>query len=236
MSKEPEPLATAQQLGESFAAIIGASEWQVDEDSSEPGTLATGETESETPDANVPGSPKPPPMAEPVNETNVPPSPVQIIEALLFVGGPPLNAEQAAEAIRGLTPEQFQESIGVLNRVYRSQNRPYSVEEGPPGYLLRVSRRYAGVREKLYGGPREARLTQPALDVLSLVAYRQPVDKADIDGARGQDSTPILRQLVRLGLISLSDSLYSTTTRFLEIFRLRDLDDLPHLGEVKKIG
>jgi len=236
MSDEPEPLATAQQLGESYAAILGASEWQVDEISIEPEALATVETEPEPPVADAPGSTTKPPLAEPVNETNVPPSPVQIIEALLFVGGPPLNAEQAAEAIRGLTPEQFQECIDILNRVYRSQNRPYSVEEGPSGHLLRVSRRYAGVREKLYGGPREARLTQPALDVLSLVAYRQPVDKADIDGARGQDSTPILRQLLRLGLISTKDSRYNTTTRFLEIFRLRDLDDLPLLGEVKKIG
>jgi chromosome segregation and condensation protein ScpB len=110
--------------------------------------------------------------------------------------------------------------------------------------VLRVNRRFAGVREKLFGGPREARLTQSALDVLSLVAYRQPVGKAEIDAARGTESGGVLRQLVRLGLIAAVESaaapssevLYGTTERFLEIFRLRDLDDLPQLGEPRRLG
>ena len=106
---------------------------------------------------------------------------------------------------------------------------------------LRVNRRYASVREKLFGGPREARLTQPALDVLSLVAYRQPVSKSEIDATRGADSGPVLRQLSRLGLIAASaiaeskEAVFETTPRFLEIFRLRDLEDLPQLGEPKKL-
>lgn len=235
---EPDTLATAQQLGESFAALVGAREWQVDE---------IPEAVPEFAAELIPPSTSPadsPPLAEPVNEPTVPPTPLQIIEAMLFVGGPPLSAEHAAEAIRGLTPEQFRECIDVLNRVYRSQNRPYAVEHGPTGYVLRVNRRYSGVREKLFGGPREARLTQQALDVLSLVAYRQPVGKTEIDGARGSNSGPILRQLLRLGLITStesadgesSDSLYGTTPRFLQVFRLRDLDDLPELGESKRVG
>lgn len=235
MKDEPEALANAQQLGESFAAIIGTGEWQLD-DIPEALPVETDATEADaSPNPEVSFADQPP-LAEAANETTVPPSPVQIIEALLFVGGPPLNAGHAAEAVRGLLPEQFEECIEILNRVYRSQNRPYSVEPGSTGYVLRVSKRFAGVREKLYGGPREARLTQPALDVLSLVAYRQPVGKPEIDGTRGQDSATILRQLVRLGLIASSDSLFSTTTRFLEIFRLRDLEDLPLLGESKRIG
>jgi segregation and condensation protein B len=173
----------------------------------------------------------------------VPPTPVQIIEALLFVGGPPLTAEHAADAIRNLSPEQFRECIEVLNRVYLSQNRPYAVEHGPNGYVLRVSKRFAGVRERLYAGPREARLAQPALDVLSLVAYRQPVSKGEIDGARGADSGGIVRQLLRLGLIAVEEPvdaaskevLYGTTTRFLEVFRLREIGDLPELGEPKRV-
>jgi segregation and condensation protein B len=111
------------------------------------------------------------------------------------------------------------------------------------GYVMRVARRFAAVREKLYGGPREARLTQPALDVLSLVAYRQPVAKAEIDSVRGSDSGPVLRQLVRLGLVAVTESgvgesketLYATTPRFLEVFRLRGLDDLPELGEPERV-
>jgi len=242
---EPDGLATARQLGECYAAIVGGAEWQVDAVpeaamQGEPGALATGDSDPANPVADAPGSP---PLAEPVNEPTVPPSPVQIVEALLFVGGAPLTAEVAADAIRGLSPEQFRECIDVLNRVYRTQNRPYTVVHGPTGFLLRVNRRYASIRERLYGGPREARLNQPALDVLSLVAYRQPVAKAEIDAARGADSGPVLRQLLRLGLLTATESgdgtskevRYETTARFLEVFRLRGLDDLPELGEPQRV-
>jgi segregation and condensation protein B len=236
---EPDDLSTARRLGESYAALVGTGEWQVDV---VPEAVAAPPPADEaTPVADAPGSPGTPPLAEPVNEPTIPPSPIQIIEALLFVGGPPLTADHAAEAIRGLGPDQFRECIDTLNRVYRSQNRPYAVAHGPTGYVLRVGRKYAAVRERLFGGPREARLNQPALDVLSLVAYRQPVGKPEIDGARGADSGGVLRQLVRLGLVATESAetgevLYRTTARFLEVFRLRDLDDLPELGEPKRVG
>jgi len=230
---EPDSKATAQQLGESFAAIMGGRDWQVDEI---PEALPVESTDGS--DQTIESEA---PLAEPVNEATIPPTPLQIIEALLFVGGAPMTAEHAAEAIRGLRPDQFREYIEVLNRVYRAQNRPYSIVHGPTGYVMRIARRFANVREKLYGGPREARLTQQALDVLSLVAYRQPVGKAEVDGARGLDSGPILRQLTRLGLIAAHEAgdvktvVYSTTPRFLEVFRLRDLDDLPQIGEPSQL-
>jgi segregation and condensation protein B len=235
-------LDAARQLGESYAALVGAGEWQVDVvpeavPVAEPAASATGVGVS--PVADAPGSPQAP-LAEPVNDPTVPPTPIQIIEAMLFVGGPALTAEQAAEAVRGLTADQFRECVDTLNRVYRAQNRPYSVVHGPTGYVMRVGRKFAAVRERLYGGPREARLNQPALDVLSLVAYRQPVGKAEIDGARGMDSAGVLRQLARLGLVASESGedgqpAYRTTTRFLEVFRLRDLDDLPELGEPRRV-
>jgi segregation and condensation protein B len=232
---EPDDLATARRLGESYAALVGDGDWQVDVVPE-----AVPAPDNTAPVADAAGSPRTPPLAEAVNEPTIPPSPLQIVEALLFVGGPPLTAEHAAEAIRGLTPDQFRECIDTLNRVYRSQNRPYTVVHGPAGYVLRVERKYAAVRERLFGGPREARLNQQALDVLSLVAYRQPVSKAEIDGARGTDSGGVLRQLVRLGLVATETAdtgevLYRTTGRFLEVFRLRDLDDLPELGEPKRV-
>jgi segregation and condensation protein B len=240
---DAHPLATARQLGESFAAIVGGGEWQVDEIPeavAEPAPFGRGVVGDTSPPERGSSSP---PLAEAVNEATVPPTPVQILEALLFVGGPPLTAEHAADAVRGLSTEQFRDCIDLLNRQYRSQNRPYAIEHGPTGFVLRVSKRYAGVRERLYAGPREARLAQPALDVLSLVAYRQPVGKSEIDSVRGADSGGILRQLLRLGLIAVEptidatskESLYGTTSRFLEVFRLREIGDLPELGEPKRL-
>lgn len=235
---DADGLATARQLGERYAALVGAGDWQVD---AVPDAIPVGEPSGDASASSPSANPtKPPPIAEPVNEPSIPPTPIQIIEALLFVGGPPLTAGHAAEAVRGLSPDQFRECIDALNRVYRSQNRPYGVVHGPTGFVLRVSRQYAAVRERLFGGPREARLNQPALDVLALVAYRQPVGKAEVDGARGADSGAILRQLVRLGLVANEtgeggEVLFRTTPRFLEVFHLPDLNDLPELGEPRRV-
>ncbi len=126
-----------------------------------------------------------------------------------------------------LSIEQFNESIEVLNRVYRLQNRPYHVVSAENGCTLTVRPRFRYLKERIYGGPREARLTQPALDVLALSPYRQPAVKAEIDAARGADSGHILRQLVRLGLIAVvqraeakqREVAYGTTQRFLDLFQ-----------------
>jgi segregation and condensation protein B len=168
---------------------------------------------------------------------------VRIIEALLFVGGPPLNAVRAGEIIRGLAPEQFHQAIDTLNRAYRNQGRPYAIVAQGQGHVLTLRPRFRGVIEKLYGGVREARLSTVALDVLSLVAYRQPASKQEIDSLRGAESGPLLRQLVRRGLIMVvqraeagtREVSYGTTARFLELFGLRNLDDLPRTQDLQQI-
>jgi segregation and condensation protein B len=162
---------------------------------------------------------------------------------MLFVGGHALTAEAACSAIRGLTAERFREAVESLGRRYRRQRRPYAVEPRDGGYVLALLPAYRGLREKVFGGPREARLGQPALDVLAVVAYRQPVGKAEVDAVRGTDSGGVLRQLVRLGLLAVQhraeaetrEVRYGTTPRFLHVFGLRSLDDLPRLGDTLPI-
>ena len=132
-----------------------------------------------------------------------PPALEQILEAMLFVGGPPLTAETAAMAIRGLTEEAFHQSLHELNRRYRRQKRPYAIVSREKGYVLELLPAYRHLRERIYGGPRTVRLSQAALDVLAIVAYRQPLTKAEVDALRGQESGPQLRQLLRLGLITM---------------------------------
>src|SRR5262245_11663815 len=172
--------------------------------------------------------------------SSVPPPPKRIVEAFLFVGGEPLTADRAGEAIRGLTVTQFQEAIAELNRDYRRQGRPYVVQAKDHGYVLTLRPRFRPIIEKLYGGVREARLSQQAVDVLSLVAYRQPVTRHEVDAVRGGESGALLRQLVRRGLIAVvgrgqanqRDVTYGTTPRFLELFGLRNLDDLPQTQDL----
>jgi segregation and condensation protein B len=170
-----------------------------------------------------------------------PPSPLRIIEALLFVGGEPLSAQRAGEIIRGLAHEQFTEAVDTLNRAYRVQKRPYTIVSGGAGCTLALKPAFRNVVAKLHGGPREARLSTAAVDVLALVAYRQPADKAEIDGLRGADSGGLLRQLVRRGLVEIvrrgdtdqRDIAYMTTPRFLEWFGLQSLDDLPRTQDLQ---
>ena len=73
-----------------------------------------------------------------------PPPPDRIVEALLFVGGPPLTPEAVAAAVRGFTPDQFREAIDRLNKAYRAQNRPYSIQPRDGGYVLAVKPGFRG--------------------------------------------------------------------------------------------
>jgi segregation and condensation protein B len=166
----------------------------------------------------------------------------RIIEALLFVGGAPLTAARACEAVRGLTPEQFKEVVDNLNRDYRRQGRPYRVQPRDDGYELTLQPRFRAVTERLHGTTREARLSPAALDVLALVAYRQPATRQEVESLRGGDSGGVLRQLVRLGLIAVQrgeenprEVVYVTTPRFLALFQLRSLDDLPRTQDLQQL-
>ena len=104
-------------------------------------------------------------MPEPV-EPEAPPPLKRIVEALLFVGSAPLTAASAAEVIRGLTADQFTETIASLNQDYRRQGRPYLIHLHDQGYVLELRPRYKPIWDKLYGTMREARLSTAALDVL----------------------------------------------------------------------
>src|SRR3954452_22726691 len=147
--------------------------------------------------------------------------PLRIVEALLFVGGAALSAARACEVVRGLTPEQFAQAVAALNRDYRLQGRPYRIQPTGQGYQLALLPRFRGVMDRLYGSAREARLSPAALDVLALVAYRQPVTRQEVESLRGADSGGQLRQLVRLGLVAVQrgdagrrEVSYGTTPRF----------------------
>jgi segregation and condensation protein B len=191
------------------------------------------------------GADLPAPLPSSAAEKNeTPPDPLRIIEAALFVGGRPLTCERACELVRGLTAEQFAQAIDTLNHDYRRQGRPYTIQAQEQGYLLTLRPRFRGVIEKVYGGPREARLSHTAIDVLALVAYRQPVTKSDVDSLRGAESGSLLRQLVRRGLIQVmhqddadkkGEVSYVTSPRFLQLFGLGSLEDLPRTQDLQQM-
>jgi segregation and condensation protein B len=198
--------------------------------------------DEEGPMAEPDPGPEPAEAASPPGEPAAPPPVRRIVEAMLFIGGAPLTAERAAEAVRGLTAEQLREVIDGLNRDYRRQGRPYRIHLRERGFEMALVPRFRGVLDRLYGSTREVRLSPAALDVLALVAYRQPVTRQEVESLRGAESAGALRQLVRLGLIAVQrgeagrrEVHYGTTARFLSLYKLRSLDDLPRTQDLQKM-
>lgn len=179
-------------------------------------------------------------MAAANTMTDVPPPPERVIEGMLFIGGIPLPPHAIAERLRGMDEEQVAAAVSELNRRYKSQGRPYHVTQLPDGYVMALRPSFRQVRERMQGAVREARLSPHAIEVLAIVAYRQPIAKDEVDSLRGSDSGPLLRQLARHGLVQVSeeaDSItrYATTPRFLELFQLPDLADLPRTADLDRL-
>ena len=169
-----------------------------------------------------------------------------IVEAMLFVGGPPVSSPQVAEALDAPVDDQIVRAAAQLNQRYHRQGRPYEIRRSGLGYQMVLRPQFTSLLRRLYGRTRQVRLSQAAVEVLSLVAYKQPVTLQEIDAIRGIDSASILRQLRRRNLIEAVNATgvettaeravqFQTTRRFLELFRLPSLDDLPRLQETLPI-
>lgn len=159
--------------------------------------------------------------------------PQQILEAALFVGGIELSGEKLAGLLKGkFTADAVSRLIANLNRRYANEGRPYELlcEEGL--YRLALREEFEPIRRRVYGlGPKEIKLSQEALEVLSLIAYQQPIARERIEELREGNAGGVLRQLVRRQLAAIQRSgettEYVTTKRFLEVFGLASLKELP---------
>ncbi len=166
---------------------------------------------------------------------------VQVLEAALFVGGTPLTTKKLCALFRGEFDQNFIEaSIDALNARYAIERRPYEIRFGEGGYRMVLNETFDDVRSRVFGhGPREVTLSQEALEVLSLVAYRQPIAKEEIESVGREGTAQILRQLLRRELVCLKRDnkhpkrvSYHTTRRFLDVFGLADLSGLPQADEL----
>ncbi len=172
-----------------------------------------------------------------VMEERDPVSPKCILEAMLFVGHPenePLTAKQAATVIHGVQPREIEMMIEQLCKEYSSQGCIYNIRSEGSGYRMVLHEQYESMRDRFYGRIREAKLSQAAIEVLALVAYNQPTTSEKINNLRGHPSGAILSQLVRRQLLCMErpqqkprTPTYRTTGRFLELFGLANLEELP---------
>lgn len=167
--------------------------------------------------------------------------PRQIIEALMFVGGEPLTTRKLSNVLRGEFSAEFIESeVNELNDLYTREGRPYEIRLGDGGYRMTLRENFERIRRKAYGmGPKEVKLSQEAIEVLAVVAYHQPITAEAVDELGKPGSGAILRQLLRRELIAVDrtgkrsrDVAYRTTPRFLSLFGIRSLNELPRLEQV----
>ena len=173
--------------------------------------------------------------------------PETILEAILFVGlpdGEPITSRKVASLMRGVRPQEIDDLAAALGQRYRSNNCPYEVVAKDAGWVMRLRPEFARFGSVVEARTRTVRLDAEALDVLALVAWNQPV-KRDKIVELGCDARPsVWRQLVRRGLLELvheesahdspAEPSYRTTRKFLEVFRLESIDDLPEPTEPPK--
>jgi len=243
---------TLDELTAAYAQSLGAQA-EPDADPAEPGTgqrLAetADEQSAEAPEYETHGDPHHgPPLPEDEEPDDDDPCPLSartILEAMLFVGNQrnePLAAGRAAELMRGVSSGEIPALVEDLNHRYASSGCPYRIVSQGAGYRISLREAFDPVRNKFYGRVREARLSQAALDVLAIVAYRQPIVAEDVNRLRGIPSGHLLSQLVRRQLLRIERPQgkprpinYRTTDRFLELFGLESLDDLPQSEELEK--
>ena len=184
-----------------------------------------------------------PEIADALEEMEAPPatgevlSPRMIVEGMLFVGnseGGAITNRQMAASMRDVSPTEIDELISELNASYEQAGTPYEIVSAAAGYRMQIRERYDAVRQRFHGRVREAKLTPPAIEVLSVIAYRQPLTSEDVTKIRGSGSRVILNQLVRRGLLRIErpsaapqKPVYRTTLRFNQLFRIDSPLDLP---------
>ena len=164
-------------------------------------------------------------------------SPRMIVEGMLFVGTPdgrPLTNRELAAHIRDVSPKEVDALVQELNQQYDAAATAYHVVSEGPGYQMQIRPQHDTVRRRFGGRVREAKLTPQAIEVLSIVAYRQPVSAEDVTRLRGARSHALLSQLVRRDLLCLerpADSPqkpnYYTTDKFNRLFGIDSPRDLP---------
>jgi segregation and condensation protein B len=183
------------------------------------------------------------PVASTVDDSADEVTPLSLLEALLFVGDPsgqPLTCERLAGLMRGVEPHEIHDLARELDRRYAEAGRALTVVADGSGYRLTVRAEYRALGDRLHGRARQVRLSQAALDVLALVAYKQPVTVDEVNRLRGTASGAVVSQLVRRQLLRLQrptadpwHPVYCTTQRFLELFGLGNLEELPTSRDVE---
>lgn len=163
----------------------------------------------------------------------------KIIEALLFTSEKPITIEQMKEVLEEVDAKDIKTALAELQKEYETLGRSFKVYELAGGYQMVTLPEFADYLKKFYRVKSKDKLTKPALETLAIVAYRQPITKADIEDIRGVNVDGVVKTLADRQLIKITGRkdapgrpiLYGTTKEFLDRFGLSTLNELPKLGE-----
>ncbi|UCC98290.1 MAG: SMC-Scp complex subunit ScpB [Phycisphaerales bacterium] len=164
-----------------------------------------------------------------------------VVEAVLFASDEPLPDARLANIVE-TSAKQVRECIENLNNKYRANNSAFRVEQIAGGYQMLTLSPYNHWLKKLLRVRSDNKLSPAALETLAIIAYKQPVIRADVEAIRGVAVGEVIRSLCYKGLVKIvgraevlgRPMLYGTTKRFLEVFGLNTLKDLPKVEELKK--
>jgi segregation and condensation protein B len=179
-----------------------------------------------------------------------------VIEALLFSAQKPLSIREIATAIKSAERDPMADGPNEFARVreaeiaaaleqlkieYIGQGRAFQLIERADGWQLATDPKYAPWVRALFPVTKPARLSAPALETLAIIAYRQPITRADVEAVRGVNIDGVLQTLMERGLVKIAGRaeipgrplLYETTQFFLDHFGLRHLDELPNVEELR---
>jgi segregation and condensation protein B len=163
-----------------------------------------------------------------------------LLEALLMVNNEPLATRKLALALGFSDPTAVRSAVAELNQRYDRSGRSYRVEEVAGGLQLLTRKQFAFWLRRAEFVPGEQLLNSGMLETLAIIAYRQPVVRAEVEAIRGVSCEEVLRQLLQRNLVRIAGRdeelgrpfLYGTTREFLRIFGLQSLDNLPRFQKI----
>jgi segregation and condensation protein B len=168
----------------------------------------------------------------------------RVIEALLFSSARPIGASRLAELSGAADGNQARRIVGELREEYDAARRAFAVEELAGGFQLLTRAEFAPYVSRLHSRQQQETLSKAALETLAIVAYRQPITRAQVEDIRGVQCGHMLRSLVEKRLVRVTGKseelgrplLYGTTKQFLEAFGLKSLKDLPRRRDFGRVG
>ncbi len=182
-----------------------------------------------------------------------------LVEAILFTSQKPVSAKEIAGICKGAAvaypndarvaalgkfkEAELRAAVDFLGREYEKSGRSFEVKESAAGWQLVTKADFAPWLRQLFPENRPARLSAPAMETLAIIAYRQPLTRADIEAVRGVAVDGVMQTLLEKGLIKIagrSDQpgralLYETTQHFMEHFGLKNLEELPNSRELRSV-